>query len=137
MAPWLKRMLEERGTLDPDGVSRRARTTFCDGCGAVVVRGLDDARCALVATVDPTPIGAVGEVLARLAGRETYELRWVSSRYELDHRDQFQIAGRPPVGVHACAEHRCAGALPAIAHVGGGPKAGRPAAGRTPDDPPF
>ena len=56
------------------GATRRARAATCRGCGAKVLDGLDADVCALVATVDPTPLTAIGEVLAVLDGRRTFTL---------------------------------------------------------------
>lgn len=134
MPDWLRRHLEASGHLSPDGVTRAARTTHCRRCGAVVMRGLDGDKAAFPATVDPEPLTALGEVLALLAGRGTYELRWVGHRYELDARDQWQIQGRPPAEIHAVAEHACGSGLTAAGYRPDDPT---PPPTEYPDDPPF
>lgn len=99
-----------------------------------MVRGLDDNRCALYVAVDPAPLTAAGEFLALAAGRPTYELTWRGDRYEIDHRDQWRIRGRPPEAVHAVAAHRCQSVLAAAGYRPVDPTT-RPT--EYPDDPPF
>lgn len=106
---WLQRILDER---NPDGVTRRARATYCRSCGATVIRGLDAETAAASVTVDPNPIGALGEILAIAAGRSTYSLTWRGGRYEIDYRDQFTITGSPPDSLYVVAAHRCGILLP-------------------------
>ena len=58
-------------TKHPDGI----RATWCATCKAPVVAGLDNLVCALDARVDAVPLTPLGEALAVLGGRTTYELR--------------------------------------------------------------
>lgn len=86
-------------------------------CGAWTLRGLDDPRCAGEATVAPQPLDAVGELLARAGGRNTYNLHLEAGRLILDHRSQWAIRSKPPgIGAYdVVAEHRChAPPLPGI-----------------------
>lgn len=88
-----------------NAVSRRAQHRACV-CGAVILVGLDADRAAGEAKVDVTPLTAVGEALAILAGRTTYLLR-TTGRPELDHRSRWHIAGASADDVTVLAEHRC------------------------------
>ncbi len=73
-------------------------------CGAQVLRGLDNDRCALTATVDPTPIGPARELVALASGRTTYDL----VGRELFRRDRAHIvaaAVRYPIVLdHECED---------------------------------
>lgn len=97
----VKQHLIQTGTLTTDGLGRKAQLRTCSTCRALVIVGLDTNRCAIRAVADPTALDQVGELLALLAGRHTYEL-WGR---ELEHRNQFTIrAGiRKPV----ISEHQC------------------------------
>jgi hypothetical protein len=88
-----------------NGISRRAKDCTCV-CGAAIVVGLDADRCAGEARADAVPIAAVGEVMALLAGRDTY-LRRGQFRIELDRRSRWHIAGASADDVDVLAEHRC------------------------------
>ena len=55
----------------PDGI----RATWCTTCKAPILTGLDDVVCALDARTDVVPLSPLGEALARIGGRTTYELR--------------------------------------------------------------
>lgn len=90
--------------------SRRASGHAC-GCGAAVLAGVDNDRCGLNATVDPTPLSQAGEWLAVLAGRTTYEL----ADGRLYRRDRWTIA-TPPRGA-TVAGHRCRDPIPATWHA--------------------
>src|SRR5262245_8937193 len=108
---WLQRLLEATGRVNTDGVSRRARATFCRSCGAGILLGLDAPMAGVAVAVDPTPISALGEALALLDSRTTYSLHW-SDHYELHRRDQYSIAAKP-AGTNAydiLAEHKCGSA---------------------------
>jgi hypothetical protein len=102
--------LRNRGLWNADGVSRKARARLCKKCQAPVMVGLDDERCGIPVTVDPTPLNALGEVQALMTGRATFSLRYVAGRYEIDHRDSFRISGTPAGSdprLEVLAEHEC------------------------------
>jgi hypothetical protein len=111
MPAWLRRSLEERGVISSEGLTRRAKIVRCRACRMPVMAGFDSARAALDAYCDLTEVSALGEAMALVAGRKTYELH-SGSRLELERRDQFSIAGHPagrqgspPVLVqHVCGE---------------------------------
>lgn len=101
---WLARHLEAIGAANPDGYGRTVRAGICRRCGSSVLRGLDNDRAALPATVDPTPISAIGEVVAILAGAATYDITLGSRRAELHRRNRWHIPRRDnPV----LADHHC------------------------------
>lgn len=92
---WLQQHLEDRGLWDTDGVGRAARGRRCRTCREYVLVGLDSDRCAAPVAVDPDPLSAFGEAVARLGGRTTYSLRWLSGRLELDWRSHYDIRSEP------------------------------------------
>lgn len=105
---WLKAQLEDRGLWNGDGINRRAKVRR-HTCGAHVVAGLDDPRCAIPVIADTVPLSALGEALALVAGRSTYALRRGAGAAEIDHRSQAHIKGSPAgtAGYDVVAEHRC------------------------------
>lgn len=98
--------------------SRTVRARTCK-CGAAVLVGLDADWLAIQTTLDAHPLDNVGELLAVLQGRRTYDLRRTSSRgshgREMDERNAWRIANpwAMPWPVHT--EHRCGQPLPAAA----------------------
>ena len=94
---WLKRRMEAAGLMDPNtGAARRARARRCDKCQAPVMRGISEEFGGLSADADPTPLSGYGEVLARMAGRNTYELTWNGmAGYTMSYRTASRIKGRP------------------------------------------
>lgn len=111
LEPWVQRALVIAGHIDEHGNSRRARARHCPRCGLIVLTGYDDDLCARLVTVDPTPLSALGEALAHVAGRYTRTLTHRGGRLELDKRDANQIASKP-AGItgnrfDVLAEHRC------------------------------
>lgn len=86
----------------PHLITTAPRRSTCDRCKRVVLDGIADG---MPYRADAIPLNALGEVHARLAGRNCYRL--LASR--LVHRDHHDIAndtrrGRPPVAAaHSCA----------------------------------
>jgi hypothetical protein len=113
-----------------NGISRRAKDRTCV-CGAAILVGLDADRCAGEAHADVTPLTALGEALALIAGRATYLRRGVF-RVELDHRSSWHIAGASADQVDVLAEHRC-GAPPLPTK----PVATNADEKESPDEPPY
>lgn len=97
------------GHLTIEGIGRRAQPRFCPTCRARILAGLDDDKAALRADVDPSPVTALGEMLAQLEGRRTYALVHNFGRLVLDYRDAGRIAYRPAGSgrLDVLAEHRC------------------------------
>ena len=91
---------------------RGVRARWC-ACRAPILRGMDDDTMALPATVDPQPLSPLGEAIARIQGRETYEMRRANGVYQLMRRNAWAITGRPPgtktwAGlIDVLAEHAC------------------------------
>lgn len=98
------------GHLSPEGIGRRAQPRRCRDCHARILTGLDDDIAALRADVEPTPVTALGEMIAHLEGRRTYALVHNFGRLVLDYRDANRIAHRPAgTGrLDVLVEHRCA-----------------------------
>lgn len=88
---------------------RNASTRRCPTCSQIVLYGLDGDVCALSARVDPTPLTVLGEAVAVISGRGTYNLTRVGGRQRLYLRDADAIEGdrRYPV----VPEHRCGAPL--------------------------
>ena len=80
----------------------------CRTCKAQILEGLDEDVCAFRATVDPDPLTPLGEALALIADRRTYELRRHSRGWALWHRDRWQITGRVAGSKYlVVADHQC------------------------------
>lgn len=109
MPDWLARHLEDTGKLGPDRIGRAAKAHRCKDCGQLILTGLDDDMCAIVANADPIPLAPLGEALALIAGRRTYALHATAGRLELVRRYDKQITGAPagtrPYDV--LAQHTC------------------------------
>jgi hypothetical protein len=110
---WLRRHLHETGAM-VDGVTRKARIHACPKCGRAVLKGLTEEPCSILATCDPTPLSNLGEAMAVLDDRMTFDLAYRGGRLELDDRDDFHIKGSPPESpdswrAHSdvLAAHRC------------------------------
>lgn len=115
-AAWLRTYLETTGRANTDGIGRVVRVGLCRDCGAQVVRGLDDEICAIPVTCDPTPIDTLGEALATITARRTYDLTGPARRPNLDPRrpDHIRRPRRYPVLVtHLCGQPLPADTTPA------------------------
>lgn len=134
---WLRQHLIDTGHLTETGTSRRARPKT-HHCGALILTGLDDDRCAGEATTDPLPLTPLGEALAHLEGRTTYQLTR-RGRLELDQRNQWAITAHPagtgPFDV--LREHRCDTPPPAPDLTTTSCLPTRPSRQETPDACPF
>lgn len=82
-------------------VTTPPRRSICASCKRVVVDGITDG---LAYRIDPAPLNLLGEVTARVAGRNTYRL--IAGRpYIREHNDieGDTRRGRPPVAAtHTC-----------------------------------
>lgn len=96
-------------------VWRSARLRTCPHCRAPILAGLDAPTAALPVRADPTPLTLLGETVALLNRRSTYDLLDAGGRKELNWRDAFAIEGarRYPV----LAEHACGVSLAAFAET--------------------
>ena len=98
---WLKERIGTPGRRNTS--SRRCRT-----CKAVTLTGLDEDRCAFQAVVDPTPLTPMGEALALLGGRRTYELRTSTTGLALWLRSKRHIsAHKASDKCLVVADHEC------------------------------
>jgi hypothetical protein len=74
------------------------------------MQGLDGDVCAFEVIVDLAPLDAFGELVARTAGLDTFDLRWSGGRYELAWRGAWEIESSPPgktADRDVLNEHRC------------------------------
>ncbi|MFC3980191.1 hypothetical protein [Streptosporangium jomthongense] len=94
------------------GQLRTAGITQCPRCFAPVLRGLDAEKCALPVRADIGPIDEMGEAIALLQGRATYDLVGNAQKKELEHRYEWHI--RNPRRYPVLAAHKCGSPLPAI-----------------------
>lgn len=107
--------LQREGHLTETGLTRRARPRTCVRCQAWTVAGLDADILALEARCDPTPLSALGEVLALVDGRRTVDLIRTRGRLELEQRWGEHIDTFPAGGGHGdvLASHVCGQPIPA------------------------
>ena len=87
------------------GTTRAASIRLCPKCRAPILTGLDADICALTVRADPTALTPLGEAIALLQGRATYNLADGPGRKELDRRDRWRITA--PRKHHVFPEHRC------------------------------
>jgi len=92
---------------------RAASLRLCPSCKAPTLVGLDADTTAFTARADVLPIDELGETIALLSGRPTYDLVTNGGRKELARREEWNIGGdrRYPV----LAAHKCGVALDAHA----------------------
>lgn len=113
MPTWLKAQLVLAGRWNTDGVSRTARGRLCKTCRSEVYVGLDADLCAGAVTVDPRPLTALGEAVARMSGVTTYRVSYSAGRMTIDYRDQWSIRGEHPEApdrtYDVVADHTCDG----------------------------
>lgn len=143
MPDWLVDRLIAGGLLDADlMVGRRARASTCQRCHRAVFVGIDRDWGGMAVECDPEPLSGLGETLALMAHRRTFELWSGIGTMTLDFRDYWRITGRPAGRTRAqggrvdvLVQHDCArvGQLPT------GPSVYRvpTRAADLPDDPPF
>lgn len=74
--------------------TRHIHATRCRTCRADTLRGLNDTVAAGIIEVDPTPLSALGEALAILAGHATVACEDYSG-IRFTRRGHHQITGRP------------------------------------------
>jgi hypothetical protein len=95
---------------------RGCRATKCLVCKSDVLAGFDDDFAARAVVVDPMPLSPLGEALALIENRRSYELGRYGAGLALSLRDHWQIAGRPASDeTIVLTDHRCgAPSLPAV-----------------------
>lgn len=88
---------------------RGCKATKCAfGCRQDVLAGPDEDQMAVAAIVDPIPLSALGEALARMSGRPTYTLGRHNEGLALWLRNALDIANHPASDeVIVVAAHKC------------------------------
>lgn len=87
---------------------RGTKPTKCIVCKADVLAGFDNDTCAQAAITDPNPLSPLGEALALIDKRRTYELSRHGAGLALYHRDHWQISGRHPSDtIIVLTDHKC------------------------------
>ncbi len=89
------------------GTHRTARLRTCPHCQAPVLAGLDAERAGTRAVADLTPVNEMGEAIALINGRATFDLIKTGGRMELNWRDSFAIEGvrrYPVIPAHKCGQ---------------------------------
>lgn len=95
--------------------SRRVKARTCP-CGSQILTGLDADWLGINTTLDAQPVDQLGEALALLQGRRTYNLRPTGGYNDhgraMEERNAWRISHptRRPWPIHA--EHRCHSPLP-------------------------
>jgi hypothetical protein len=109
MPTWLKDHLVQAGHISEAGLTRKARVRRCR-CGASTIAGIDNN--GLDTWLIPTEINTLGEVMALVEQRGTWEMRG----QQLIRRHQFNIRARP-AGTDSTrpvfAAHKCGEPIPA------------------------
>lgn len=103
---WLQRT--HRGDL-----SRAATLRLCPRCKSPILIGLDADRAAITAHCDPTPLTELGEAVALMQGRKTYDLIPGIKRREIWPRETAHI--QQPRRFPVLATHKCGTPLHAFA----------------------
>ena len=115
-ADWVTQMLIDTGRMDAAGLTRKARLRTCMACRRSTLAGLDGRVAGLSVWCDLTELSALGEAMALIDGRATYEVWDATVRPELERRDVWRVRAHPP-GSEGCrpvlAEHRCGAPVPA------------------------
>ncbi len=74
---------------------RGAKGTKCIKCFQSILVGMSEDVAAFMALVDPVALAPLGEMLALIDGRKTYQLGKYDEGLALWQRDRWQIAGHP------------------------------------------
>lgn len=86
---------------------RPAKLRTCPHCQAPTLSGLDAEKAGTRAVCDPTPINTLGEAVALMGGRPTFDLVTNGGRKELNYRSAENIGGvrrYPVVPAHVCGK---------------------------------
>jgi hypothetical protein len=92
--------------------ARAANLRTCPHCRTTVLAGLDADSAALPIRCDPTPLTLMGEAVALLQGRTTYDLLAVKTGRELYERTAYSI--KKPRRYQVFATHKCDNSLAAF-----------------------
>lgn len=121
MQPWLA-----------DRRAARARTAVrrgCPKCKTEIIYGVDADTAGIPVRCDPAPLTPLGEAVALLQGRKTYDLIKGKTGAEIHPRDETHIKKPRRHPVHAT--HICGNPLTAFAETA------NPQKGPETGDPPF
>lgn len=139
MPEHVKRHLEATGYMDAEtGATRKARYSRCKNCRQAVIIGLDGDMCAMPRELDPRPLTAASEALAKMLRLQTFNLRQFGAAFQISVREQFGIAGKPPgtPGIDVLIQHTCKPAQQ-FARMRSDFDLRNPNIIRYPDEPPF
>lgn len=101
----------------------------CHRCRSPILVGLDADMCAITVRADPTPLTQLGEAIAVLQGRTTYDLVSYDGRKELNPRNAHHIKSERRYTI--LADHHCGQSLTAHAESSSTDRK------RLPEEPPF
>lgn len=115
---WLPSWLTEQILANPQPRFRTSAIwTRCPMCAAIILTGIDDAVIGQNASIDPTPLDPVAELVCALEHRPTYRLHLMGTTGRIQTRDQWNNrhpAGsphKPPI----VPAHRCGHQFPTFA----------------------
>lgn len=132
MPTWLKNQLIDKGVWNTDGIHRKARLAI-HTCGHLVLTGLSADTCAWPTTCDPTWLTPLGEALAAIDHRHTYDY-WTTAQHLNGPRDAQRITWRPASDdgpTRVLPQHVCG--TPPLPHYPAPPTTTK----ETTDDPPY
>lgn len=89
--------------------ARCANLRTCPRCQATVLAGLDADAAAIPVRLDPTALTEIGEAVALLQGRATYDLVTVKAGREIHERTAHHI--NKPRRYSIFATHKCGQSL--------------------------
>jgi hypothetical protein len=107
-------LCEELQLQHPIAFRATAVWTRCPKCQAIILTGLDDPVIGSPATVDPTPLNPVQELICALEHRPTYRLHHTGSTAHIQHRDRWQKPAGTPNAPPVVPAHRCGHRYPGL-----------------------
>ncbi len=109
MPAWLRQRLGE--------FDRAVQLRSCPSCGAKLLQGLDSDRAGIPVRCDLAPVDELGEAIAVLTNRLTYDLIPAKGRRELERRRAWHIS--QPRRYSVVVAHKCGHPLPEMqtAHI--------------------
>lgn len=100
--------------------ARAANLRACPLCRGPVLAGLDADTAARPVRCDPTPLTEMGEAVALLQGRQTYDLLPTKTGRELHERSPYFI--EKPRRYQVFATHKCNSPLIAFIEIPAEPR---------------
>ncbi|MEV4158993.1 hypothetical protein [Nonomuraea dietziae] len=86
---------------------RAVQLRTCPRCDAKILHGLDSDRAGVPVRCDLTPLDEVGEAIAVITNRATYDLIPGRGRRELEPRSAWHISRPrryPVIAIHKCGQ---------------------------------